>query len=498
MTETRRLGRNLVLNGLTQVLVHLRGLIVMPILIKMAGETVFGAFVLVGSFITFIHGISGLGVYYSYWRSLPAAEGRTERRRLLMPQLSFRLVLTTVLCIAFIAFEEQTAHLLMLDALPFNGWLAAAWLLALLMLDQSTNYYRYTERMTVVNLVTIGHFFLYITAIVWAAGAFGALSLNLLLLLQSSAILVVAVPVLVFGVLRETGVERPRMPVGAFIGQARLGLPMTLEFVIDFLLAAGDRYIITFFLTVTAVGAYQPAYQIAAVLSFVPKVIGMVLPPQLSRLVDLGDKAEANRLLRLCLRLHVIIAVPFVIGALMVGPSLVQLLANSAVAEASRWVTPLIALGMAFYGVILLVSYIAFVLGQTWRIMRANIIAVGLNLALNIAFLTMIPDIAVVALATMLSYAVAAVYCVVAVRPHWSIPFEPALMVRCLAAGGLMGAALLGMGFYPGLPLDASPWLLAPAILGGAVVYFVVLLLVGGICRADITVVLGLLRRSKA
>lgn len=496
-TESRRFGRNVLLNGLTQLLIHMRGLIVMPILIRMAGETVFGAFILVGSFITFLHGISGLGVYYSYWRSLPATKGRDERRRLLMPQLSFRVVVTTILCVIIVVFDEYLSRILMLGALPFDAWLAAAWLFALLVLDQSTNYYRYTERMMVVNLLTIGHFFLYISSIVWAAGVLDGLSLNLLLALQASAILLVSLPVMAFGVLRETGVERPRMPVGTFVRQARLGLPLTLEFVVDFLLAAGDRYLISFFLTVTAVGYYQPAYQVAALLAFVPKVIGMVLPPQLSRLMDQGGRAEAEGLVGLCLRLHIVLAVPFVIGAWLVGPSLICLLATPVVAEESRWVAPLIALGMAFYGAVLLVSYIGFVLGQTWRIMRANIIAVVLNLVLNVVLLSIIPDIAVVAFATMVSYAVAAFYSVRAVRPYWKIPFDGRLLVRSLGAGLVMATALWGVGFYPGQVLDISLWLVLPVVIGGAIVYFGALVLFGGISRAEVVTMLGLLRRRK-
>ena len=87
MSEKQRLYRNVVVIFSAQLVLFLRGLLIMPVVIKMAGVAVFGAYVIVGSFVTFVFAVSALGTNYAYRRKLPSTPALSDQRALLMPQL---------------------------------------------------------------------------------------------------------------------------------------------------------------------------------------------------------------------------------------------------------------------------------------------------------------------------------------------------------------------------------------------------------------------------
>ncbi|WP_439816263.1 lipopolysaccharide biosynthesis protein [Zavarzinia sp. CC-PAN008] len=483
MAEPPRVGRQLVFGILVQALFYARGLIVMPIIIKLAGEAVYGAYVLLGAMLTLLLGISGFGTRYGYWRNLPAAHGMAERSALMMPQLWFQAGTITLFCGALIAVMPALGAALLGPGLAVSPAWIAAWLVALFLLAQGTDYFRYTLRLGVFNAATLGHVVLYTAAVAGAAILGVPLSLDLVVALQVVALLLVAVPVL-GAALRETGLSRPRQRIGDFVRQARTGFPLVLEFVADLVLAAGDRYLIALFLSVAAVGQYQPAYQLAILLCFLPKYFGIVLPPALSRLVDAGDQAGASRLFDRFMHLFLIVAIPFVAGCTMVGPSLVALLATPAAAEASRLVMPLVSLAAVPYGIMILVSYAAFVLGRTRQVLEANLIAIGVSLGLCALLLPHYPGLVVPAATTLVGYALAGAYAVRFARAHWPVHWRYGLVARALAAAGIMALGLALLGFPVAAPATLPAGIVLLAVPLAAGLYFAVLALLGGLDRS--------------
>ncbi|WP_417835076.1 lipopolysaccharide biosynthesis protein [Thalassospira xiamenensis] len=495
MSIGQSIAKQILLGGLTQFLVSFRGLIIMPIIVKTAGDSTFGTYVLLSSVVVFLSGISSFGTNYAFRRELPAADTSHQRRALLIPSLTFRIASTAIFSI-LLYFGAQ--HLLVLteESMPFSPGYLILWLLGLTAQETATDYYRYTSRFGTFNLLTIGQIYIHIGATIGVVLWRHELSLDMLLLLHGGSLLILALPTLLFGILRETGVSKPIYHLPKFWRDTSLGLPLTGEFIIDFLVAFGDRYLIGLFLSAAAVGQYQASYALAGLLVFFPKLLGTILPPTLCRLWDENKPQQAEKLVSHALRLFLVLAIPFCVGALIVGPSILATLTTREIAYSGRWALALIALAMLFYGIVIILSSVTFVTRQTSVIFAANLIAMVMNLGLNLALISSFPTITIPAAVSIAAYASAAAYALIKVRPSFQISFPWPSLIRSLFATLIMTVGLVWCNYMPGSVETTDIISLTVTIAGAIGSYFAVFLLIGGLQASDITLLAGLFRRQ--
>lgn len=496
MSVGRSIAKQILLGGLTQFLVSLRGLIIMPIIVKTAGESVFGAYILLSSIVVFIAGISSFGTNYAFRRELPSTDTGSQRCALLMPPLTFRFFSTAAFA-AVLYFGSPAFFALLGENIPFSPEYLIIWLLGLTLQEKATDYYRYTSRFGIYNLLTLGQIYIHIGATIGVVLFWHDLSLDTLLLLQGSSLVILSLPTLILGVFRETGVNWPQFQWQKFWADARVGLPLTGEFIVDFLVAFGDRYLIGLFLSLAAVGQYQSSYALAGLLAFLPKVLGTVLPPPLCRLWDEKKHQQAEQLVSNALRLFLVVAIPFTAGALIVGPSIVAALTTPEMAFAGRWAIALIAVGMMFYGITILLSSVAFVTRQTSVIFTANLIAIVGNVALNLVFLSIWPTVTVPAAVSAIVYGIAFSYALYKVRKHFSISFHWSSLIRSILATLVMSAGLCATSYMPGTIGSTDLPAIGLTVLSAIIGYFAVFLLIGGLPTADRAALALLIRQYR-
>ena len=495
MSGSGRFGRDFgaVLAG--QVLTFAQGLVLMPIIIRTAGAAVFGAYVLIMSVMALFFSALGYGIPYRYQRNIVSAATPTGRRALFEPQFTFQILAVAVVAAVILLLGRRLEHWLFRDSVSFSpGWLAAL-MAAQLLHRQAVDYFQYTRRFLHFSIATNGAAYLFVAMLSYVAADRGVLSLDMLLALQILASLLACAPLLP-QLIREIGLPRPRLHLQQLIADARLGLPLSVELIVDFVLRSSDRYLILAFLSVSAVGSYQPAYTIGAVAIFFISMMDTILVPALSRLVDVGQREEAGAMMATVLRLFFMVAVPIVIGALMTGPSLVGLLATREIGALSRWVAPLVAAATIFYGIVRLASTAAFVIGRTTAILAANAAGAAVNLLLNLVLLPLLRDITVAAATTLAGYLVDYVCLVWTLRAIWPFEVDWNSILRYLAAAMGMGAFLWFLGFHVGEVADMGAIALALRIAAAIPVYFVLLLLLGAIGREEMAQLVNLARRE--
>ena len=78
------------------------------------------------------------------------------------------------------------------------------------------------------------------------------------------------------------------------IKDIKLGFPLVLAYIVDVILYSSDRYVIAYFMTVTAVGYYNPGYALGGFIALFPKAFGMVLPQFISKSVDQGKRGSTT------------------------------------------------------------------------------------------------------------------------------------------------------------------------------------------------------------
>jgi len=478
------LGRNLAIGLAGQCMVFVQGIVVVPVVIRLSGVSTYGAYVLLLSMFTLLFSVLGW-LPYRYQRNLVSAHGAAERRALFEPQFTFQVLVVAVVSGAVLALHHDLEWWFFEGTMQFSALLLILFLIGRLLNRQVTNYFQFTQRFVGITIATTSVSYIFVALlIVVVLGGYG-ISLDTLLLLNIASVVPPTIP-LAIQMVREIGVPRLRLPPDELLADLRVGLPLVGEVVLDFLMTFSDRYLIATFLSVAAVGQYQPAYVLGTMVLFPLSSFEGVLMPTLSRALDVGERPRAEDIVRVLVRLSLMLSVPMAVGALMTGPSLIALLANREIAVASRWAVPLIAVSAVFLGVQRVASLVAFVLGRTRTILVGTLTGAIAKTAVCLVFLPMVPDLSVPAAAALVGYAACCVYILWVLRPAWRIAVEWGAVLRYGVASVAMGGALWLLEYRPGEISNAGPAGLAVGIVAGVVIYFMALAALGGIGRQDL------------
>jgi O-antigen/teichoic acid export membrane protein len=383
------------------LLVFVQGLVLTPIVIKVAGPETYGTYILLISYMSIMFGISSMGVGFNAKRWLPSTSGAAERAARFYPQFWFQMlsvfslaVLSATVYMFFVATKQWQ--------LPgFSVWMVPAYLLAYTLYSQGTDYFRYTHRVGVFNISTVAQPYLFVFLAVgfyWSANV-----LNIGSLVASLTIACSAVGGFLFlRLYREIGLQ---LLLPTDIGrEIKLGLPLVLSYLVDVSLSGGDRYIIAAMLSLRDVGTYVPAYTLGSLVMVLPRVFGVVLPPLISQRIDAGDEVGAKRLSDGAARIFLLVSVPYVVGAAILGKEVLRLYANNEVAEAAWPVISIVALASIFYGLLQIKANILFVRLNTRLLFQINLVSVVLNILLNVVLLKLFGNVIVAAVAALASY----------------------------------------------------------------------------------------------
>ena len=480
------MGRQLLVGVAVQAAVYIQSLVLFPIVIRHAGASTYGDFVVQLTLLYLVFGLYASGVPYRYRRELVSAQGAQARRALFGPQFAFQLVCVSVVAVAIVVWTTvtTTGEPPLSRALPLIVWIVANTFYRLV-----ADYFRYTLRMGIFNFLTGVPPYLFLVFVVSAVLAGDALSVDRLIVMQAASF---ALPALLpLGkLLQEIGLPRPVLRWRTVVDDFKQGAPLTLELVIDFLLASSDRLLIAAFLSLAAVGSYQPAYTLGMLVIFLPRVFDAIMLPNLNRLIDQARIAEAEKLVQVMLNLLLLIALPFAAASFLVAPTLLRVLTNPEIASASRWVTPVVACAAICYGAMLIAGQVAFALRRTRVIAVANASGGAINIVLNLLLLPVVASILLPAATTLIGYGIGLALTTVSLRRYWRFRVDWAGALRCAVAAAAMTLLLYQLGYRPGVFTAQNPVTLAASIAAGIVVYFAVLWL-GGVRISDFRAVFG-------
>ena len=417
----------------THILIALQGVLLIPVIIKTSGVELYGNYVLLVSMLGFIFGISSFGVSFRCYRFLPSAINKQEKQTLFLPQFSFHLLSITLLSLFLIAIFPWLDNQLFGGRAEFSLWIIIPYLLFYFLYFQITSYFRYTNKLIFFNYATLAQSYLFIIIVLSWYWMFETIDINLLLVSSSLAFLLVTIS-LIYQLKKQIDFKLEVYSVQKLIQDIKLGLPLTLNYIVDTIVNIGDRYVIAFFLGATAVGYYNPAYVIGSLIILFAKVSGVVLPALMSKLVDKGDEYKAQKMINYTIKGYLLLAIPFVVGSVVFSKPLLVVYTNEDISNNSYLIMPIIALGSIFYGLNIILSNVLFVRMKTVLMFRANALVVIVNLVLNLVFLYYFKDIMVAAITTLVSYTVAFLYVIPKVNQQWVINFEMKAIIKSIIA----------------------------------------------------------------
>lgn len=466
-----------------QMLCNLKGFILLPILVKSLGTTAYGIYVLVITTLGFIFGISSWGVGFRSRRYLPAAQGMEERRKLFYPPCFFQMISCLVLTMILIAALSLWNNEFTNSGLVL--WLFPLYSLITVIYSHLTDYFRYTDRLIYYNYGTAALPYVMIGLILLYLYFGGALSVNDLLIIEIIAMVFISLP-LFLRMYREIRCHWYFYRWKPFWEDLKLGFPLIPSYVIDFILSLSDRYVIAALISVKAVGFYNPAYTLGSLIAFIPKVFCAVLAPFLSKAVDEGKIEQAQAMLNYSLRWFLLLAIPFIVGCVVLEDQLLTLLASKEIAMQSAYVAPIVGLGILFYGLTLILSNIFFVHLKTNLLLKINLLAALLNMALNIIFIYFFKMIIVAAVTTLVSYLIVFIYAYRVASRYWTIDLKGAGVNKIILASVFMALMMKFFEQYMSMSQYHIAFLMGEILLG-IVGYIFVFVLIKGIDKNELT-----------
>jgi O-antigen/teichoic acid export membrane protein len=468
MPEYKLFAQRVGLIGITNLLVNLRGLILIPILTKTLGAEGYGLWAQVIVTISLIPPLVTLNLHGAMVRFLAAERDRKEiQEGFYSSSVLIFFVSLLASSILFIFSEPIAASL-------FGGATEVVKLIAIIIpfwnLDTTLfslfTAFNQMKRYSIFRIAeTFGEVGLVAYMVLSGFGIYGALIS--LLIIRIVIILVMSVVVL-----KEIGVKIPDF--SKLKSYLSYGLPVVPSIIFSWIAASSDRYVIVYFWGIAPVGIYSAAYNIsqAAIYMFLAP-ISFVLVPTLCRLYDDKKMEEVKTHLRYSLKYFLMFAIPVAFGVSVLAKQLLTILATSEFVYTGSVVIPFVALSMVFSGFCSIIGSIFMLVKKTKIYGLIWGMAALTNLSLNIV---LVPYIGILgaAIATLISCAIASVITVRVAFRYLRFEIGLTFIIKSIVAAVIMALILWQLN-----PIGAFNVLVSIGV--GAVVYFVILVLLKGI-----------------
>jgi len=255
------------------------------------------------------------------------------------------------------------------------------------------------------------------------------------------------------------------------------GIPLTPNTLVNWVMQASDRYLLGYFMGVSAVGIYNVAASIGSYSSFVWPPLSIVLYPVVSKTYDEGNREECSNYFRYSFKYLMMITIPATVGLSILARPLLQILTTPDFFSGSS-VVWLIALGTLLHAFHQICSFIFHLVGKTQVILRLLIIAAVLNVILNVI---LIPRLGILGagIASVSSYAVLGVITPLITQRYFKFDFDILFILKSLTGSAIMATCI---------------WLLKPesllmvvvSVVLGVIVYFAVLIILRGFTKTEI------------
>jgi O-antigen/teichoic acid export membrane protein len=234
-----------------------------------------------------------------------------------------------------------------------------------------------------------------------------------------------------------------------------------------------------YFLGLAPVGIYSAAYNIsqAAIFMFLAP-ISFVLVPTLSRLYDDNKMEEVKTHLSYSLKYFLMFAIPVTFGVSVLAKQILTIIATSEFVYTGSLVMPFVALSMVLSGFYSIIGTVLILVKKTKIYGLIWGMAALTNLSLNIV---LVPYIGILgaAIATLISCAIASVITVRLSFRYLRFEIGLTFIIKSIVAAVIMALILWQLN-----PIGTLNVLISIGV--GAVIYFIILILLKGIEREEV------------
>jgi O-antigen/teichoic acid export membrane protein len=402
-TVDKKLFNKYFVTFIGHIFLFIAGLLIIPIIVKSSGTQVYGAYVVIISLLSILTGIYSFGAGFTVQRYLPSIDNRNERASIFYPQFYFNILSSLILGIIAFQFFPLIEKYFLGHNFEFSRWLIILYLVCHVLYSQTAGIFRYTHHVGLFNIATTMYAYLFLAGVVLWLMLDKIISINSLIISQILAHL--SVFLLLIGLsIKAIGFKLIWYKKDKFISDIQYGFPLILVVLLDQIISASDRYIIAAYMDLDFVAFYAIAYSVASIPFLMPRVIGIVLPPIMSRLKDQGKGHRIVSMVNTVISTYIMFMLPFVLALIILGDPLLTLYAGKETATAAAGLLPIISVSILFYGIASILMGILFIDLKTKTIFFINTLIGVVNLLSNIIIFGIVNDIYVAAWTTFASY----------------------------------------------------------------------------------------------
>ena len=241
---------------------------------------------------------------------------------------------------------------------------------------------------------------------------------------------------------------------------------------------SSDRYVIGIFLGTAFVGYYSPGYTLGNMISMFFAPLGFMLPAVLSKYYDENNMNEVKTVLKYSLKYFLLLAIPCALGLSLLSKPILTILSTPEIASQGYLITPFVAASALFFGAYAVIAQIIVLEKKTKITGTIWIMAAILNLGLNLIF---IPYIGILgaAITTLLAFALAFILTSYYSSKYFTFDIDFGFILKSIFASLVMSLVIIKWN-----PVGTLNVLIVIGVC--AVVYSVILLLLGGVKKEEI------------
>jgi len=417
--------------GITNILIALSSLILLPIITKSFSIGDYGVWVQFNTTIALIPNLATLGLPYTMVRFLSAEKNKKKIQEsfysITIMVFASSFVISTIMFffskdIASTLFNNDVNLTILLSIIIFLACLNSLLLNFFRTLQQMKRYSIFLLIQTYLGVFIVSYF---------AINGLGIYMAALGLLIAT----LITFFIMITFIISNIGVKIPKFRnIRKYLS---FGIPTIPGNLSSWVVDSSDRYIIGIFLSTVFVGYYSPGYTLGNIIIMIVAPFSLLLPSILPGFYDNGEIEKVKTFLRYSLKYFFLIAIPSTFGLSLLSKPLLMLLTTPEIALNGYIITPFIAVSALIYGAYAIISNVLILEKKTKILGTIWIIAAILNLVFNIILVPYFGIIGAAAV-TLVSFIIAFYVTLVYSNKYFHVELELTFILKSVLASVLM------------------------------------------------------------
>lgn len=482
MNEYKLFSQQVGLVGITQLLLRLSGIILLPVLTKNLPIEEYGIWAQSIVTIQLIPLLATLGLPYTMVRFLAAEKNKEEIQESFSSILTIVLLTSALVCVFIYLFSGPIASVLFGNDVMVVKILAVIIMFECLILFFK-NYFRTFQQIKKFSFFELFRIYFRL----FLASYFVLLGYGIFYALIGVLIANVITFTAMFStIIYQIGIKTPRFKgLRDYLG---FGVPIVPGNLSSWVVRSSDRYLISIFMGIAFVGYYSPGYTLGSIIIVFSAPLAFILPSILSKYYDENNIKEVKTIMSYSLKYFLAIAIPSVVGLSLLSKPILVILSTAEIASRGYLITPFVAVSMLLFGCQSVIAQIIILEKKTKILGTTSIIAAALNFGLNTLFIPLI-GILGAAFTTLLSFVI-----MFTINSYYSFKFY-----RVTIDFGFIPKSIFSSILMSFLIINwKSTNVLDILILIGfsSVLYFAILYFLGGFKKEEIKFFKGLINKQ--